>query len=129
MIKTQTLLFAVLIILTLSCGEKKYLRTKRLSNCGLYIEVFTANSLGLNQEYITDSTDFRIYIGTVDEEHDYYLYECRNDSIYIKKVKPSDKNCRWVILKDSMKTVLCDTVYINRRPISLSTLKTKHAYK
>ena len=118
-----------LTVLLSSCAEKKYLRTKKTFNCGLYVEVFTANSWGLSQEYLTDSSTFRMYVGTVDEEHDYYTYDCNNDTVQIQMVMPSNKNCRWVTLKDSMKTVLCDTEYIVRKPISLLQLKSKNKFE
>ena len=122
-------IFAFSLTVVAGCAAKKYKRTIKIPSCNLYVEVFTANSWGLNQEYLTDSLTFRMYVGTVDEEHDYYSYQCQQDSIYIKKVKPSEKNCRWVTLKDSQKTVLCDTEYVKRKPISLTQLSAKRNMK
>jgi hypothetical protein len=112
----------LLLILVLGCGEKKYIRTVRIPKCDLYVEVFTANSFGLKQEYLTDSSNFRIYVGTLDEEHDFFTYECRNDTLYIKKILTGDKNCRWVII-DGRQRVRCDTEFIVRDPISMRQLK------
>lgn len=117
------------MVLISSCAEKKYKRTIRIAKCELYVETFSANSLGLNQEYLTDSTNFRMNVGTVDAEHDYYTYECKGDTLLIKKVMPTSKNCRWVILEDGMKTVLCDTEYVIRKPISLTQLKEMKKYE
>ena len=116
-------ILASFLTIAAGCAEKKYKWTRKFPNCNLYVEVFTANSWGLNQEYLTDSSTFRMYVGTVDEEHDYYIFQCQQDSIYIKKVKPSEKNCRWVTTEDGLKTVLCDTLYERRKPISLAQLR------
>ncbi len=127
--KIQLFAYTLLFLFILSCAEKKYKRTKKIIGRNLYVEVFTANSLGLNQEYLTDSLSFRIYIGTVDEEHDYYTYQCRGDSLYIKKVLTGNKNCRWEIVQDSLKTLICDTEFVVKKPISLTQLKTKGKFE
>ena len=118
-----------LFLLISSCAEKKYKRTKKIPDRKLYVEVFTANSLGLNQEYLTDSLTFRMYVGTVDEEHDFYTYESRGDSLYIKKILTGNKNCRWVTTKDSLQTVLCDTEVVVRKPITIAQLKTNNKFE
>ena len=122
--KIQLFAYTLLFLLISGCAEKKYKRTKKITDGNLYVEVFTANSLGLYQEYLTDSLTFRLYIGTVDQEHDYYTYQCRGDSLYIKKVLTGNKNCRWEIVQDSLQTVVCDTEFIIKEPISLTQLKT-----
>jgi len=127
--KIQYSIYALLLVLLISCAEKKYKRTRKIPNSDLYVEVFTANSWGLNQEYLTDSATFRMFVGTVDEEHDYFTYQYQSDSIYIKKILTGNKNCRWVTTKDSLQTVLCDTEQITRKPISLMQLMTKKEFE
>jgi hypothetical protein len=127
--KIQLVAYTLLFLLISSCAEKKYKRTKIITDRNLYVEVFTANSLGLNQEYLTDSLTFRIYIGTVDEEHDYYTYQCRGDSLYIKNVLTGNKNCRWEIVQDTLKTVICDTEFVVKKPISIAQLKTNGKFE
>lgn len=55
--------------------------------CGrtLYIEEFLVNKFGVNEEYLTDSVSFRLFVGKVDVEHETLLYNCENDSIKIEK--------------------------------------------
>lgn len=60
-----------------------------------------------------------MYVGTVDEEHEYYTYQCRGDSLYIKKFLTGNKNCRWETIQDSLKTVICDTEFVVKKPISI----------
>lgn len=113
-----------LLFLISSCAEKKYKRTIKLPDHKFYIEVFTANSWGLNQEYFTDSLNFRMYVGTVDEEHDFYKYKIQDDSLYITKILTGNKNCRLEITKDGLQNFLCDTEFVARKPISILKLKT-----
>jgi hypothetical protein len=52
----------------------------------LYIEVLNSGLMGNQRsEYLTDSTNFRIYAGTFDERNSYILYRCKGDKIYIEK--------------------------------------------
>ena len=126
--KNQLAVFFLTLFIS-GCAEKKYKRTIKIDNCKFYVEVFTANAWGLNQEYLTDSSRFRMYIGTVDEEHDFYTYNCKDDSLYIGKVLTGNKNCRWVTTKDSLKTVLCDTEFIVRKPVSIALLKANNKFE
>jgi hypothetical protein len=127
--KIQLTLYALLFLLISGCAEKKYKRTKKITDRKLYVEVFTANSWGLNQEYLTDSLTFRMFVGTVDEEHDYYTYQCQGDSLYIKKILTGERNCRWVTIHDSLKTVICDTEFLIKKPISITQLKTNSKFE
>jgi len=70
-----------------------------------------------------------MYVGTVDEEHDFYSYECRGDSLNIKKILTGNKNCRWVTTTDSLHTVLCDTEFVVRKPISIAQLKINNKFE
>jgi hypothetical protein len=58
--------------------------------CNLYIEgylVFGMGALGsdLYSVYLTDSSQFRIYIGNYDENDEKLVYICKGDSVYVEK--------------------------------------------
>jgi hypothetical protein len=38
-------------------------------------------------DYLTDSINFRIYVGTVDNKYEYYAYKCSGDSVIILHFK------------------------------------------
>jgi len=51
----------------------------------LFVEVYKANSFGMETHYITDSTNFRIFVGKIDIEHQNYHYSCHGDTIRIER--------------------------------------------
>lgn len=67
-----------------SCG-KKYYTTAKVCNGSLYVETFRINPAGEYADYLTDSVNFRIYIGIFDPEEDLYSYTCKGDSIIVEK--------------------------------------------
>lgn len=127
--KARFFITITLCIFLSNCDEHKYKFTvDKICDRNLYIEVYAVNSLGLNADYLTDSINFRIFVGEFDSEHDHFTYECNGDSIYITKVLTGNKNCRWVTTKDGFQTVLCDSEYISRKPISLTQLKKERKF-
>ena len=48
------------------------------------MEVYERNQLGIS--YLTDSINFKIYVGQLNFENEYYSYKCILDSIYIFKI-------------------------------------------
>lgn len=58
--------------------------------CNLYGEIYTVYGMGalgsdVNSEYLTDSTNFRIFIGTYDESSEMVVVKCKRDSISVIK--------------------------------------------
>lgn len=54
----------------------------------LSVEVYKTGLIDdLNAAYITDSTSFRVYVGTFNERHNYFTYKIDGDKIYIEKVE------------------------------------------
>lgn len=43
-------------------------------------------------DYLTDSTNFRVYIGTYDNGDEGYSYECKGDSIKVYKITGRREN-------------------------------------
>ena len=72
--------------------------TTRLCNSGLFVEgykIFNSGAYGGDRvsDYLTDSTNFRMYIGTYDNADGGYSFICKGDSVYIYKVEQhSPKN-------------------------------------
>ena len=84
-----TLTFSVAISLCFSCDRSsKYRGATRLGN-DLFIEKFSAGIIGnLTADYLTDSTNFRLYIGTFDDESERLYYKISGDSILVQKIIP-----------------------------------------
>lgn len=119
----QLFILSIFFLTFTSCHEKKHEFTRKVPNSFLYEELFTANSFGLYASYLTDSISFRIYIGEVDLEHDYFKYNINKENIHIQKVNTGEKNCRWVTTKDGRQTLLCDTEVIDIKSLNLNKLK------
>ncbi|SFD51347.1 hypothetical protein SAMN05518672_102251 [Chitinophaga sp. CF118] len=65
----------------------------------LRIERFTVFGSGafggdLLSAYLTDSTNFRMYIGTFDDAQGGYFCECHGDTIVVKEMKTTDSGYR-----------------------------------
>jgi len=72
-------------------SKKAYDSTTPVCGNNLFVETFTIFGVGAFggdrvSEYLTDSTHFRMYIGTFDNAHGGYSYQCYDDSIKISKV-------------------------------------------
>ena len=97
----KKLLALIILSLLMSCinfrSKKRHTYTVSLlkyrpktCSCNLYIEgyvVFGMGALGSDvySEYLTDSSQFRIYTGSYDENDEKLEYICKGDSIYIEK--------------------------------------------
>jgi hypothetical protein len=57
--------------------------------CGdqFYIESFNVNPAGVDEDYLTDSLSFRVYIGKYDNDHQNFSYVCKGNSITIMKLE------------------------------------------
>lgn len=54
--------------------------------CRLYVEAFNGLYLSGNvSEYLSDSTHFRIYIGTYQQPDEFFSYECSGDSVFVSR--------------------------------------------
>jgi hypothetical protein len=79
------IILCVLVGCTNNRNRKNYLSTFKRTN-NLYIENYRAGLIGnLTSEYLTDSTNFRIYIGTFDDEDGYFYYKINGDNLCIEK--------------------------------------------
>jgi glycine/serine hydroxymethyltransferase len=69
---------------------KKYKRNAKVCDGKLFVEIFNVNPAGVDSHYLTDSLNFRVYIGKFDNEHENFHYFCRGDSIIIEKLSTND---------------------------------------
>lgn len=83
------LYFTLISLLMISCREK-YKRTSKVCDAKLYVEVFNVNPAGVDVHYLTDSLNFRFYVGKFDNEHQNFSYYCKNDSVIIRKLETID---------------------------------------
>jgi hypothetical protein len=95
----------------------------------LFVEVFEANSLGLDADYLTDSANFRKYIGDWDEEHERYLYSCKGDSVYVLKTVSGNRWAKWDTTADGKRTVVSNLDTTEKLIFSLSQLKREKNFK
>jgi hypothetical protein len=57
----------------------------------LYVEMYTVFGSGafggdLLSDWLTDSTNFRIYIGTFDDAHGGISYKCNRDTLFVTQL-------------------------------------------
>lgn len=69
-------------------SKAKHDRTTVLCNKSLFVEtykIFESGAYGGDKvsDYLTDSANFRIYIGTFDNADGGYSFECKEDSVYV----------------------------------------------
>ena len=77
-------LLAVILLAT-GCIET-YSYTVKIRNSSLYSEVYNFNPAGVDKAYLTDSVNFRVYIGKFDNEHEVFKYLYKGDSITVYKM-------------------------------------------
>lgn len=83
--KPLTLVVLILPFFLLSCNTK-YKSTIKVCDGKLFVEQFNSKYIDVAYDYLTDSTNFRIYIGKFDNEHAYYRYNCESDSVQISEI-------------------------------------------
>jgi hypothetical protein len=82
--KSSTLIIVILFSLFLtSC--KKYSRTITVCDENLFVERYRNGFIDVAYYYLTDSANFRIYVGKFDNEHGGYSFKCQNDSVEISE--------------------------------------------
>lgn len=87
--KRHYLLGAFICLILMSC-VKKYKFTSSVCNGKLYAENFNINPAGLDEVYLTDSLNFRLFVGKIDNEHENFHFICKGDSVFIEKIASID---------------------------------------
>jgi hypothetical protein len=88
-----------------------YQPTKRSTvalKCHLYVESLIVNPFGVDEERLTDSVNFRVFVGKLDVEHQRFTFVCREDSVIVYK-KEEDANGVWRKV-DSLRLSIADLV-------------------
>jgi len=84
MLSMKQLFFLSVIMLSIGC-TKKHKSTTKICGGLLYVESFNVNPVGVDEDYLTDSLTFRLYVGKFDNEHENFSYICNCDTIRIMK--------------------------------------------
>jgi hypothetical protein len=102
------LLFIFLGVICFGCNidrrKTKHSSTVRVCNKNLFVETYEIVGGGayggdLVSDYLTDSVNFRIYIGTYDNGDEGYSYKCTGDSVDINKVTGRRENDNKIVDK------------------------------
>jgi hypothetical protein len=96
--KTENLFLIAACLLLASC-IKKYKHTVAVCDKKFYVETFNVNPAGVDEQYLTDSFNFRFFVGKVDNEHENFNYTCKGDSIIITKVAKVDISSIWPVIE------------------------------
>ena len=121
-------IIAAFFLSFIGCHPKRYKYTAGICDTKLYAEGFEINSAGVDAEYLTDSLNFRLYIGSIDSEHERYIYRCVVDSIYVTRMLSDDTSGKYHVasmraydLKEIRKRKIFETRY-NFRPSDATPL-------
>ncbi len=125
--RTKTVCALLLCIALTNC-TKKYKFTAKVCDKNLFVEVFNVNTFGVDADYLTDSVNFRKYIGDFDYEHENYSYACKGDSIFIIKTVNGNRWARDTIV-DGRMTVVSNFDTIENLRFSLLQLKKLDNFK
>lgn len=85
----------ILVSLLTGCIERHRF-TSDLGN-HLYAEMFDYNPAGTGTEYLTDSTNFRVYVGQFDSDHENFAFKITGDTIRITKLTTAYSGDKQVI--------------------------------
>lgn len=83
--KFTTILIVMLFSIFITGCYKKFSRTISVCNGNLFVERYRHNFIDVTYYYLTDSTNFRMYVGKFDNEHGGYSFNCQKDSITISE--------------------------------------------
>lgn len=108
-------------------SKDKHTSTTRVcDNNKLFVETYTIFGSGAYggdrvSNYLTDSVNFRLYIGAFDNAHENYTYVCKGDTIYIEKVSIEEEGIPY-----NTKTI---TKVIERKTVDLKTLQKQNKFE
>jgi len=100
-------LVMLLVIFDRGCLQRQKRDTVEL-DCHLYVENLNVNAFGVDEVHLTDSLNFRVFVGKCDVEHEGFTFICKGDSVDIYK-KIEDKDGLWK-KRDSLHLSLADLV-------------------
>ena len=80
--------FSVILLFSLSvfgCSQMHTATTDLGDH--LYLEYFNINPFGVEEVYLTDSVNFRVYIGKYDAEHEKVRCQVEGDTLVVRKTR------------------------------------------
>jgi hypothetical protein len=86
--KVQFIFILLFALPVLGCS-RRHLFTADLGD-HLYVEYFNVNPAGVNEAYVTDSVNFRVFIGQYDAEHERVGCINKGDTLICHKSKPGE---------------------------------------
>jgi hypothetical protein len=86
-----------LLLASVAFGCKRKLRTTVSFANHLFIEYFIVNPAGVDEAFLTDSSNFRVYIGKYDSDHERVRCKLEGDTITIFKYNTGGPGGKWVV--------------------------------
>lgn len=83
--KSSTLIFLTLFSFLFASCFKKYDRTITVCAGNLSVEKYHHRFIDVAYYYLTDSSNFRMFVGKFDNEHGGYSFKCQDDSMEISE--------------------------------------------
>ena len=115
-------LFFIILGALFGCTNrsKKNLISTFKKGDNLYIEDYRAGLIGnLTAQYLTDSVNFRVYLGTFDDENGYIYCKIDGDNIYVEQREHGKGSSpQWDTLK-----------VISRKTLNIKDLKKQHKFE
>jgi len=108
-------------------NKEKHVSTRSICDSNiLFVETYTIFGSGAYggdrvSNYLTDSVNFRFFIGAYDNAHENYTYLCKGDTIYIDKISIEEEGIPY-----NTKTI---TKVIEKREVHLKTLQKQHNFE
>jgi len=106
--------FCFIAFILTSCrnnkSKKDHIVTIALNNKQVFVEKYriyggSAYDGGIVSVYLTDSSNFRKYIGTYDNSHQSYKYECNGDSVRIILRENEDTSNNYKIVSQTLYSI------------------------
>lgn len=106
---------AIIAAISTGChqrNESNFVHSFQLLNKKLYIENYSAGLIGnLTSQYITDSTNFRMCLGTFDDEKEFIYVRNSGDSLIVEeKLNDLEAESRGVSTLKERKTFSLDSL-------------------
>jgi hypothetical protein len=88
--KYLTLLILVFFPFFLGGCFKKFDCTIKVCDKKLFVERYRHRFIDVGYYYLTDSSNFRMFVGKIDDEHGGYYFICQGDSLKISETYEGD---------------------------------------
>ena len=83
--RLSKLIYVLLFTLLISGCYEKYNRTISVCDGNLFVERYSHSFIDVGYYYLTDSSNFRMFVGKFDNEHGGFSFKCQADTISISE--------------------------------------------